>query len=458
MLHSMTIERIITGTVGWAASVFQPVERVGPEIPRGPVLVVANHPNALLDPLIVFRVAGRPTRPLAKAPLFQQAFVGTLLRGMGGLPVFRPKDDPSQMHRNDETFAAAIAALHAGDAVQIYPEGQSHSNPSMTPLRTGAARIALRAEAEHDWTLGLVIVPIGLTYTGKSRFRGRVVARIGEPFGITGYRAEYDADEQAAVRTLTADMTAALEALTLNLVQSEDGDLIDVAERLYVREKGLSGWRERDPMSERLPRLQRFAQGLAWLRAHDPERHTRLARAVRRYHRYTRLFGATDGDVPPSYQFMPTLRYVVAETFLLALGLPLAVLGTVIWYPTYFAPNITLRIVKPTHDAISTYKLATGFLMVPLTLVAVGVVAGILAGPIAATAAVIGAVILGFITIAWRERWERVRSDASLFVRVLTRSRERALLAGDRASLVNEFDAISELMEQGPSANAATAP
>src|SRR4051812_28557709 len=96
--QQMGIERIITGVVGWAANVFQPIERVGPPVPGGPVLVVANHPNALLDPLVIFRIAGRPTRPLAKAPLFQQAFIGTLLRGLGGLPVFRPKDDPALTH------------------------------------------------------------------------------------------------------------------------------------------------------------------------------------------------------------------------------------------------------------------------------------------------------------------------------------------------------------------------
>src|SRR5690606_22311799 len=130
-------------------------EVAGPAIPDGPVIVVANHPNSLLDPLILFRVAGRPTRPLAKAPLFEQALLGTVLRGLGGLPVYRKQDDPSLMQQNEDAFRAAVSALHEGDAIQIYPEGRSHSESSIAPLRTGAARIAFAAESRAHWQLGL---------------------------------------------------------------------------------------------------------------------------------------------------------------------------------------------------------------------------------------------------------------------------------------------------------------
>lgn len=141
---------VITKIVGWAVAIFYDVERTGPELASGPVLVTANHPNALIDPLVIFHTGGRTTRPLAKAPLFEQAFVGTVLKGLGGLPVYRRQDDPELMHLNDRTFDAAIEALHRGEAVQIYPEGQSHSEPSLTRIRTGAARIALMAEERAD--------------------------------------------------------------------------------------------------------------------------------------------------------------------------------------------------------------------------------------------------------------------------------------------------------------------
>ena len=434
--------RIITGLVGWVASIFLRIERSGPPIPSGPVLVVANHPNSLLDPLVLFRTAGRPTRPLAKAPLFEQAILGAVLRGLGGLPVYRRQDDPALMDRNDETFARAVEALHAGDAVQIYPEGKSHSDPELAPMRTGAARIALRAEAERDWALGLVIVPIGLTYRRKSLFRGTVLATIGEPFEVGPWRATFAADPAEAVRSLTAEISGRLRELTLNLTEQEHHELIDVAERLYARERGLARAREREPLAERLPRMHRFAEALAWLRAHDPAELDRLIRSVRRYAQLARRTGAAEGDVPARYEAVPTARFVIRETLVLGLALPLAAVGTVLWYPTFLAPRFVLPRIRPDPEAVATYKLATGFVTVPLTLLVVGAAGTWLGGAGTGLAAAALAFALGLIAIAWHERWRRVREDALLFLQLLRRPRVGPALAARRSRLAADFDRV----------------
>jgi 1-acyl-sn-glycerol-3-phosphate acyltransferase len=429
-------------TFGWTASVFYRVETTGGPLPDGPVLVTANHPNALLDPLLIFHSAGRLARPMAKAPLFEQVLVGTMLRALGGLPVYRKQDDPAQMHRNDETFRRAIDALRLGDAVQIFPEGRSHSEPALVPLRTGAARIALGAEQQSDWQLGLNIVPVGITYRRKSLFRGRALVMIGEPFQILDLRAQFERDEQECVRLLTARIAEHIQSVTLNLATSQDQELIETAEALYVREKGVSRPRERDELQERLPRLMQFAHGLAWLRAHDPVRHTRLAGAVRRYLRVSRLLGAREGDVPGRYQPASVLLYAVRETAFLTLAALPAALGTLLWYLPYQLPRLITRRMPIEFESIATFKLSIGFFVFPLALALYAFFAWKLAGPVAAAAIALILPLLGMVTLAWHERWGRVHEDVRLFLRVLSRRRAADRLALYRQSLTREFDAI----------------
>lgn len=441
----------ITRAAGWAAGVFHEVEVAGGPVPPGPVVVVANHPNSLLDPLILFRIAGRPTRPLAKAPLFEQALLGTVLRGLGGLPVYRRQDDPSLMHQNEETFRGAIAALHAGDAIQIYPEGKSHSEPMLAPLRTGAARIALGAEAGAHWTLGVRIVPVGLTYTRKTRFRGHVLATIGAPFGIADLRTDWEADEQAAVRSLTARVAQALEDVTLNVPAQADVELVDTAERLYAREKGLARWREREPMAERLPRLQAFARGMHWLRTWEPERFAALARDVRRYQRKLALLGVREADVPPVYRADDVVRYVLRNGALLALGAPLALAGAVLWYPVWLAARASVALVRPEPEALATYKLAGGLLSAPLVWLAWIAAGAWLGGVPLAVATAVLTPALGLLALGWHRLWQRVRDDASLFAAVVRRARARARLAEERAAIVREIDAVLARLPGAPS-------
>lgn len=430
--------------MGWATAIYFRVERRGPPLPDGPVVVVANHPNALLDPLVLFRTAGRATRPLAKAPLFEQAFVGTFLKGLGGLPVYRHRDFPGETHRNEATFDAAVDALRRGEAIQIYPEGQSHSGPSLTPLKTGAARIAFLAEERADWRLGLRIVPVGLTYERKHLFRGRAVATVGEPVTLASYRSLHDDDPQEAVRALTAELTDRLTAVTLNTETPADRELIEAAEALYAVEKGIVGSRERSSLGDRLPRLQAFARELAVLRAEDPEEVERLARAVGRYRRIRLLLGSVEGEVPRRFRPLAVVVHLVGVGLPLLLLLPAAVVATVAWAVPYHVPRIVVRAVRPNLDAISTYKLASAVLAFPITLVLWVALAWWWGGARWALGAALGLPVAGLAWVVWKDRLDELSADVRVFLRAAPRRRLRERLTALRSELVDEFDRVVE--------------
>src|SRR5215212_1690540 len=204
----------------FATKVYYRFAMAGGDVQRsGPVLLVANHPNSLLDPAMVATAARRPVRFLAKSSLFSHPAVGWLVRGAGAIPVYRQQDDPGQMRRNTEMFRAVHDALASGAAVGIFPEGISHSFPAMAPLKTGAARIALGAAT----LIGrpFPIIPIGLVVRDKGTFRSAALAIIGAPVAWDDV-ALAGVESSEAVRTLTARIEAAIRDVTVNLEQWED--------------------------------------------------------------------------------------------------------------------------------------------------------------------------------------------------------------------------------------------
>src|SRR5262245_56076021 len=120
----------------------------------GPVLLCVNHPNNLVDSLLVGAVLPRKVHYLANASLFRNRTLARFLTRSGAIPVRRRQDDPDRTDRNVETFAASRRTLEAGRVLAIYPEGTTHAETRVQHIKTGAARIALDYEAgrSHDPT------------------------------------------------------------------------------------------------------------------------------------------------------------------------------------------------------------------------------------------------------------------------------------------------------------------
>lgn len=434
--------RFVLKGAKWALDRFYDIGRVGPDVPPGPVLLIANHPNSVMDALVVMKAARRRVRPLAKAPLFEQPLIGHALRGLSALPVYRPQDFPGETWRNEKTFEAAVEALQREEAVLVFPEGLSHSESSLAKLKTGAARIALDAEEASDWRLGLRVVPVGLTYERKHAFRGRVAVAIGRSLEVRDWCDRRRADPWAAVESLTAAMRSALETVTLNLPSREDRILLDAAESLYAAEKRLAGPRDRVSLAPRLPRLQTFARALAWLHVTDPERYAALGAAVMAYRQQLALLGVRRGDLPDRFPLLGVVRYVLSQGTLLLVAMPLALLGTLVWYLPYESPRASLGLLRPPYEAVASLKLGTALLAFPLTYAVYLAAAWWLGGLRSVIVAAVLLPLLGFIALAWRDRWRVVREDALVFWHSIRRSALRRELVARRQSLVSEFEAL----------------
>jgi len=169
----------------WIWFFFERVEVRHPErVPSmGPVLLCINHPNNLIDSLLVGSVLPRKVHYLATAALFRNPLIARFLVALGAIPVYRKADDPDKMDRNMEMFAACDEAFGRGRLIAIYPEGATRAEAHVQRIKTGAARIALGYEAHAPERL--TVVAVGLSFEARKRFRGRVLVSFGEPVAVS---------------------------------------------------------------------------------------------------------------------------------------------------------------------------------------------------------------------------------------------------------------------------------
>ena len=227
VLYSL-LRRLAGIALGWF---YRDIEVIGGErVPRsGPLLIAANHPNALIDALVIGWILPRRMLLTAKGTLFEHAALRWLLRNAGVVPLRRASDErtrdpsaPPAPERNAQAFDAILGALAQGGAVLIFPEGKSHSEPSLAPLRSGAARIAFQARDERE-IRGLAILPIGLTFERKEEPRSRVAVHIGAPLALDGWRPT---EGEGAVDALVAEVDTALRGVTLNFPSAETAERV----------------------------------------------------------------------------------------------------------------------------------------------------------------------------------------------------------------------------------------
>lgn len=340
----------------------------GEKLPgTGPVLLVANHPNGLLDPMVLRLAVGRPVRFLAKATFFRNPVGRLAMETFDSIPVHRAQDaarGEGDTAQNEQTFALARGALVAGQWLALFPEGMSHSDPKLRPVKTGAARIALATVAELDVDLrpanaprDVDIVPVGLAYADKSIFRSDLLLVVGRPISARAHLAAFRADERAAVSQLTGEIRRALEAVVL---QAETTDLLEGVARV-------AAWTAADPLAAADPERQRararaLLEAYGRLRARDPARVEAVVKAARDYARVLQHLGVSD---PWALEVRQVARgralWSVAKLLVTA---PFALMGLVLSYLPYrLAGPLAARYTRE-EDVLGTAKLVMGSLFV----------------------------------------------------------------------------------------------
>ena len=433
----------------WVLGVFyRRIEVVGIEqLPEsGPLIVAANHQNALVDPMLLLGLVPRRMVPVAKAPLFRHPIIGPFLRLVGALPVQRRQEGNVDPARNLETFAAASAHLGAGQAVLIFPEGTSQPEPTLMPLRTGAARMLLEAEAAAGGKLGVALVPIGLVFHEPGTFRaGRALLSIGAPVPTEDCVTLHATEPDRAAHRLTDRLSAALRR---QIVEADDRETLRLLQALESIARGGAPPDARDA-GARTAWMQGAMRAYRHFREHDPRRVARFRAEVERYLSDLERAGLSDRGLTQPYSVGAVSRYALRAATSLLLALPLAVWGLASHLLPYTLTALCTRLIKPEPDEEATYKIIGSVALYPLCWLAEGWLAWRLGrGPLLGLFVVL-LVPTGFFTVAWRDRIERVRRDARGFFRLLAERDLRRRLTTRRQALLDELEALRRLVPDG---------
>jgi len=369
MFHRMIISlvRVVANTF------FRRIDVVGLEnIPAdGPVIFAGNHPNALMDGwLLIAKCERWPLYFLADAKLWQYRMLVPMLNATGAVPVVRREEHDGKVD-NQEAFEKVYEIIESGKCMGIFPEGISHAESQLVKLKTGTARIALAVVARGN--TNVKIVPCGLNYIHRHRFRSQVLIEFGEPIDISEkWVHDYEKNEQETVRQLTEHLSRALKNVTLNAPDWRTLRFIQTARRLY---KPASA--ELTP-GQYVELSRRFVD--SYLLAIDEPEMQAFRDEVENYQSRLDMLGLKDYQL----RYTVTLGYAFRKVMLRGLTmlalLPLAVPGALVHLPVgWIAASVGERFSYEMDD-IATLKVFATILLLPVIYLIIAMVVGMYFG------------------------------------------------------------------------------
>ena len=328
-------------------------------LPRNrPVLIVANHGNGFVDPVVVAAVIGHLPRFLAKAALWKVVVARPFLWLAGVLPVYRTGDG-DRASDNASVFDACHHELAQRATVAIFPEGTTGDRAGLDRVKSGAARIALGALPTAP---DLVIVPIGMAFESTIETRSRAVVMFGEPIVVSEFVGSGLGTDGEPNRTdaaiLTSRITESLEGVSPQFADLDEREMLRAAAR---EERSATTGRSDVSFGEAEVVARRLA-------AAPPAARERVIAAYRDFATRLQLLGITAGQLRPDR--VSIARLVWSALALLFAGSALVAV-TLIHLPALVIIVVGTALVRSTATK-GTVRLLLGLVTLSTTWVLMG--------------------------------------------------------------------------------------
>jgi 1-acyl-sn-glycerol-3-phosphate acyltransferase len=192
---------------------------------KGAILFMANHPNGLIDPLIITTNNPRTNYFLTRAASFKKPLVRWFLNSLNLIPIYRIRDGVNQLNKNKEVFERCFNLLDNQKALMIFPEGSHDKRRTVRSLSKGFSRIVFGA-IERNPKLQIQIIPVGITYQDSSGYPFKVSLNYGTPILANDfYKSNLNHSDIKEIKDVISDQ---LKTLSVHIPLTEEyGKLIE---------------------------------------------------------------------------------------------------------------------------------------------------------------------------------------------------------------------------------------
>jgi len=336
----------------------------------GPAIIIANHPNTIMDAWMMGYANDRRVYFMAKSTFFSSPFKKKILTALGMIPINRKSEKAVGGVNNKDSFEACYKLLERGDILVVFPEGTSYMERKLRELKTGTARIALEVEKRNQGKLGLKIVPIGLNYIDASSYRGKVMVHVGKPFSIDSNDLElYSTSAGKAAKSLTEEFRVALSRVFVSLEDNEKEKLAeDIAYLIDNRKQG-----GKKGVNQSIGILQKISAGLDELNLTAPYKLEEVKLLTKELLESMKYLGIRPDWIDRKYRSTMYSRQLIQSILFLLFTLPMALFGLLHnFIPYYFLGWLLPRITKD-EEYHAPLAILIGFVLYPLVYVGFGI-------------------------------------------------------------------------------------